>query len=97
MDKISSKPCRLEFRTAVCAEYDLALELKFGIKNCMVLLHLFDESQTRLADFGYIPECKSKNPRGLSEISLRLARMDVMTSHRHLDHVTSTSCSRRIN
>ena len=27
----------------------------------MVLLHLFDESQTRLADFGYIPECKSKN------------------------------------
>ena len=27
----------------------------------MVLLHLFDESQTILADFGYIPECKSKN------------------------------------
>ena len=35
----------------------------------MVLLHLFDESQTRLADFGYIPECKSKHPRGLNEIS----------------------------
>ena len=28
----------------------------------MILLHLIDESQTRLADFGYIPECKSKNP-----------------------------------
>ena len=42
----------------------------------MVLLHLFDESQTRLADFGYIPECKSKNPRGLNEISLPLARME---------------------
>ena len=41
----------------------------------MVLLHLFDESQTRLADFGYIPEYKSKNPRGLNEISLPLARM----------------------
>ena len=41
----------------------------------MVLLHLIDESQKRLADFGYIPECKSKNPRGLNEISLPLARM----------------------
>ena len=41
----------------------------------MVLLHLFDESQTRLADFGYIPECKLKNLRGLNEISLPLARM----------------------
>ena len=41
----------------------------------MVLLQLFDESQTRLADLGYIPECKSKNPRGLNEISLPLARM----------------------
>ena len=41
----------------------------------MVLLHLIDESQTRLADFGYIPECKSKNPSDLNEISLRLARM----------------------
>ena len=41
----------------------------------MVLLHLFNESQTRLADFGYIPKCKSKNPRGLNEISLPLARM----------------------
>ena len=39
----------------------------------MVLLPLFDESQIRLADFGYIPECKSKNPRGLNEISLTLA------------------------
>ena len=37
----------------------------------MVLLHLFDESQTRLADFGHIPECKSKNPTG----SLPLAKM----------------------
>ena len=33
-------------------------------------------SQTRLADFGYIPECKSKHPRGLNEVSLSLARMD---------------------
>ena len=41
----------------------------------MALLRLFDESQTRLADFGYIRECKSKNPRGLNEISLPLARM----------------------
>ena len=41
----------------------------------MVLLHLFDERQTRLADFGYIPKCKSKNPTGLNEISLPLARM----------------------
>ena len=41
----------------------------------MVLLHLFDESKTRLADFDYIPECKSKNPRGLNELSLPLARM----------------------
>ena len=31
-------------------------------------------SQTRLANFGYIPECKSKNPTGLNEISL-LARI----------------------
>ena len=31
-------------------------------------------SQTRLADFGYITECKSKNPRGLNEVSLPLAR-----------------------
>ena len=43
----------------------------------MVLLHLFDESQMRLADFGYIPECKSKNLRGLNEILLPLARMSV--------------------
>ena len=41
----------------------------------MVLLHLFDKSQVRLADLGYIPECKSKNPRGLNEMSLPLARM----------------------
>ena len=34
-----------------------------------------NESQTILADFGYIPECKSKYPRGLNEISLPLARM----------------------
>ena len=45
------------------------------IKNCMVLFHLFDESRTRLADFGYILECKSKNLKGLNEISLPLARM----------------------
>ena len=32
-------------------------------------------SQTRLADFGYIPERKPKNPRGLNEVSLPLARM----------------------
>ena len=42
----------------------------------MVLLCLFDEIPTRLADFGYIPECKSKIPRGLNEISLPFARMD---------------------
>ena len=42
----------------------------------MVLLHFFDTSQTRLTDFGYIPECKSKSPRGLNEISLPLARMN---------------------
>ena len=41
----------------------------------MVLLQLFDESQTRLADLGYIPECKSKNPRALNEISLPIGRM----------------------
>ena len=41
----------------------------------MVLLHIFDRSRTRSADFGYIPEGKSKNPRGLNEISLPLARM----------------------
>ena len=45
------------------------------MKNCIVLLHLFDESQTRLTDFGYIPECKSKEPRNLNEISFSLARM----------------------
>ena len=44
----------------------------------MVLLHLFDESQTKLADFVYIPECKSKNPRDLNEISLPLARMRLL-------------------
>ena len=32
-------------------------------------------SQTRLADFGYIPECKSKNSRGLNGVSLPLARL----------------------
>ena len=41
----------------------------------MALLPLFDKSQTSLADFGYIPECKSKNPRGLNELSLPLARI----------------------
>ena len=55
----------------------------------MVLLHLFDESQTRLADFGYIPECKSKNPSGLNEISLPLARMQ-STSSRHCTDVDIT-------
>ena len=45
------------------------------IQKYMVLLHLLHESHTRLADFGYIPERKSKNPRGLDEISLPLARM----------------------
>ena len=45
------------------------------MRNCLVLLHLLDDSQTRLAEFGCIPECKSKNPRGLNEISLPLARM----------------------
>ena len=30
------------------------------IKDGIILLYLFDESQTRLADFGYIPKCKSK-------------------------------------
>ena len=43
----------------------------------MVLLHLFD-SQTRLADFGHIPECKSKNPRDLNEISLPLENAEKM-------------------
>ena len=32
----------------------------------MFRINLFDESQTRLADFGYMPQCKSKNPRGLN-------------------------------
>ena len=32
-------------------------------------------SQTRLVNFGYIPECKSKNSTGLYEISTLLARM----------------------
>ena len=41
----------------------------------MVLRHLFDERQTRLADFGQIPECISKNSKGLNEILLPLARM----------------------
>ena len=41
----------------------------------MILFHFFDESQTRLADLGYIPESKSKNPKGLNEISLPVARM----------------------
>ena len=44
----------------------------------MVLLHLFDESQTILADYGNIPECKSEYPKGLNEISLSLARMTCM-------------------
>ena len=30
----------------------------------MVLLHLFDESQTRLADFGYILQCE-RSERGI--------------------------------
>ena len=41
----------------------------------MVLLHLIDECQTRLADFGCIQECISKNPRGQNEMPLPLARM----------------------
>ena len=41
----------------------------------MVLLHIIDDCQTRIADFGYIQECISKNPRGQNEISLPLARM----------------------
>ena len=45
------------------------------IKRCMVFLYFFDESQTRLADSGNIPQCKSKNARGLNEVSLPLARM----------------------
>ena len=42
-------------------------------------------SQTRLADFGYIPECKSKNPRGLNQISLLLARMESNYTSHHGD------------
>ena len=41
----------------------------------MILLHLFDESQTRFSDFCYIPESKSKIREGLNEISLSLATM----------------------
>ena len=45
MNKIISK-----LVTASWAEYDLALTNEL---RTMVLLHLFDDSQTRLADFGY--------------------------------------------
>ena len=54
----------------------------------MVLLHLFEESQTRLADFGYIPECKSKNPRGLNERSLPVARMDSILLYWNVNYIT---------
>ena len=40
-------------------------------------------NQTRIADFGYIPECKSKNPRGPNEIALLLARMGVPNTFKH--------------
>ena len=53
-------------------EYDSALtnELRTVVRYSRSVY-----SQTRLANFDYIPECKSKNPRGLNEISLPLARM----------------------
>ena len=47
------------------------------IKNCSDTFSFCIRGQTRLADFGYIPECKSKNPRGLNEVSLPLARMGI--------------------
>ena len=64
----------------------------------MVMLHLFDESQTRLADFGFVPECKSKIPRGLNEISLPLARIpeeyfEVFGSLHHLHTGNTESVS----
>ena len=43
----------------------------------MVLLHLFDESQTRLADFYLYHRMQIENPRGLNEISLPLANNEV--------------------
>ena len=65
----------------------LAISLYTGISNrfmCKIWFS-FDhelrvvwscfESQTRSVDFGYIPQCKSKNPRGLHEVSLPFARM----------------------
>ena len=45
------------------------------IKNCMVWLHLFHKRQTRLDDFGSIPQCKLKNLRGRNEVSLSHARL----------------------
>ena len=48
-------------------------------------------SQTRLAVFGYIPESKSKNPRGLNEVSLPLARMSKYRKHSRM------SCDCRSN
>ena len=53
-------------------EYDSALTNEL---RSVVIHSRSVYSQTRLSDFGYIPECKSKNPRGLNEVSLPLVRM----------------------
>ena len=66
-------------------EYDSALtnELRTAVIHSRSVY-----SQMRLADLGYIPEGKSKNPRGLNEVSLSLARMVSLYS---LSHGWSTS------
>ena len=70
MDKISCK--LLDWNFEPLDVQNLTNELRI----VWFLLHLFGESQTRLANFGYITQFKSKNACGLNEVSLPLARMD---------------------
>ena len=53
-------------------EYDSALTNEL---RTVVIHSRSVYGQTRLSDFGCIPECKWKNPRGLNAVSLPLARM----------------------
>ena len=48
--------------------------------------------QRRLAELGYIPESKSKNPGGLNEVSFPLARIYMTAnSERHSEFFVTAS------
>ena len=54
-------------------EYDSALTNEL---RTVVIHSRSVYNQTILANYSYTPEFKSKNPRGLNEVSLPLARME---------------------